>query len=90
MIVLLDTFCLHIKCMALKILQGHWSVSYTHLDVYKRQKEVCPKLSKPPYVCNGCKQRRICTLEKAFYNAHYSQDVYKRQPASSTPSTSIC
>lgn len=41
------------------------------------EKEVCPKLSKPPYVCNGCKQRRLCTLEKAFYKAHYSQKEYR-------------
>ena len=41
------------------------------------EKEVCRKLSKPPYVCNGCDQRRKCTLEKAFYKAHYSQKEYQ-------------
>lgn len=30
------------------------------------QKEVCPLLSKPPYVCNGCPHRRSCTLENIF------------------------
>lgn len=29
--------------------------------------EVCPKLSKPPYVCNGCTDRIKCTLTKHFY-----------------------
>ena len=27
------------------------------------QQEQCPRLSKPPYVCNGCENRRSCTLE---------------------------
>lgn len=27
----------------------------------------CPKLKKPPYVCNACKERSKCALEKAFY-----------------------
>ena len=44
-------------------------------DDYK--KEACPKLSKPPYVCNGCADRKSCTLEKAFYRAVYSQNEYE-------------
>ena len=40
-------------------------------------KEVCSKLSKPPYVCNGCKNRSSCTLSKQFYDALYSQKEYK-------------
>lgn len=40
-------------------------------------KQVCPKLSKPPYVCNGCKQQRLCTLEKKFYNAALAQKEYE-------------
>ena len=39
-------------------------------------KEVCPKLSKAPYVCNGCDQRRSCTLEKRFYRALDAQKEY--------------
>ena len=35
----------------------------------KYERENCPKLKSPPYVCNGCKKRRTCTLEKAFYIA---------------------
>ena len=30
-------------------------------------KEDCPKLSKPPYVCNSCSVKRSCTLRKSFY-----------------------
>ena len=47
----------------------HTCVSY--------HKQVCPKLSKPPYVCNGCKQQRLCTLEKKFYNAALAQKEYE-------------
>jgi len=35
----------------------------------KYERETCPKLQCPPYVCNGCEKRRKCTLEKAVYNA---------------------
>ena len=39
--------------------------------------EKCEKLSKPPYVCNGCKTRALCTLEKRFYNAGSAQKEYE-------------
>jgi IS30 family transposase len=35
----------------------------------KYERENCPRLAKAPYVCNGCGNRRKCTLEKAFCNA---------------------
>lgn len=41
------------------------------------QKEECPKLLKPPYVCNGCSGRRLCTLEKHLYSADYTQKEYQ-------------
>ena len=62
--------------VSLKGNQSLVTVSYTHLDVYKRQ----------PYVCNGCSQLSKCTLLKRIYDpadAHavsYTHlDVYKRQ-----------
>lgn len=33
----------------------------------------CPKLQKPPYVCNPCKDRHKCALEKSFYRAAGAQ-----------------
>ena len=27
----------------------------------------CPLLKKPPYVCNGCDKKKICTLSKRIY-----------------------
>ena len=32
-------------------------------------KETCRRLSKAPYVCNGCQGRAKCTLEKSIYSA---------------------
>ena len=41
------------------------------------QKETCVKLSKPPYVCNGCKNKSNCTLSKKIYSAEYAYKEYK-------------
>ena len=41
-------------------------------------KYVCPKLSKPPYVCNGCPDRNRCSLEKRLYKAAYAQKEYEQ------------
>ena len=34
-------------------------------------------LDSSPHVCNGCKQRRFCTLEKSLYKALDAQDEYE-------------
>lgn len=39
--------------------------------------EKCPKLDKPPYVCNGCPSKRNCTLEKRYYNARLADEEYR-------------
>lgn len=41
------------------------------------KKETCRKLSKPPYVCNGCEMKKNCTLEKRFYRAMDAQKEYE-------------
>ena len=41
------------------------------------QKEICKKLSKPPYVCNGCSKRNVCTLSKQFYDSSSAFKEYK-------------
>lgn len=41
------------------------------------QKEICSKLLKPPYVCNGCGNRNTCSLEKRFYYASEAQKEYE-------------
>ncbi len=41
------------------------------------EKEVCPTLDKPPYVCNGCSKKSSCTLSKKIYEASYALKEYK-------------
>lgn len=41
------------------------------------QEEICGRLLKPPYVCNGCGNRNNCTLEKRFYYASDAQKEYR-------------
>ena len=42
------------------------------------EKYTCLKLSKPPYVCNGCTDRYKCSLEKRLYKASYAQKEYEQ------------
>lgn len=39
--------------------------------------ETCKTLCKPPYVCNGCKSIRSCTLRKQVYDAKEAQKAYE-------------
>lgn len=39
--------------------------------------ETCHRLKKPPYVCNGCPDRRRCTLEKRLYHAALADRKYR-------------
>lgn len=41
------------------------------------EKYICPKLIKPPYVCNGCPERSKCSLEKRLYKAVVAQKEYE-------------
>lgn len=40
------------------------------------EKENCSRLSKSPYVCNGCPDKSKCTLEKHMYDAHKAHQEY--------------
>ena len=51
--------------------------SRCHLHCPDYSKTVCTKLDKPPYVCNGCKERSKCTLEKRLYSASAAQAEYE-------------
>ena len=42
------------------------------------RKEICPSLSKPPYVCNHCETRLGCTLEKYFYDDVFAHRQYQQ------------
>lgn len=41
------------------------------------QQMQCSKLRKPPYVCNGCQQRKSCKLERHLYEAKSAQKEYE-------------
>ena len=40
------------------------------------KEEKCHLLNKPPYVCNGCEKKHLCTLTKHLYDAIYSHKEY--------------
>ena len=45
--------------------------------------EKCKSLSKPPYVCNGCRSVRSCTLRKQVYDAKEAQKAYEAKRSDS-------
>ena len=53
-------------------------------------KEECPKLSKAPYVCNGCDMLNNCTLEKRFYKALVAQKKYELVRSESRSGFNLC
>lgn len=61
--------CTHHKC------PGYCKDCFRHCSQFKE--EVCPRLSKPPYVCNGCPNRTTCTLRKHLYRALSAQEEYE-------------
>ena len=53
-----------------------------YFDCYKQncpdfREDACPKLSKPPYVCNGCQSRNGCKRQRHLYDAKYAQAEYE-------------
>ena len=48
---------------------------YKHCEEY--EEEICPRLNKPPYVCNSCGHLRLCTLRKHVYDAKEAQKEYE-------------
>lgn len=52
--------------------------TYTLKDEYgKELNEICDKLTKAPYVCNGCNRRRYCHMEKHLYEARRAHNEYR-------------
>lgn len=48
---------------------------YTRCPDFEELK--CLKLQKPPYVCNGCKERSGCKLKRHLYDAKFAQTEYE-------------
>lgn len=53
------------------------------------EKESCPELILPPYVCNNCKKRLKCTLEKKRYDAKTANSQYEENRSESRSGPSI-
>lgn len=49
----------------------------------------CPKLKKPPYVCNNCERRKGCYLKKRLYRATTAQKEYEQTLRDSRTGISI-
>ena len=54
------------------------------------KEEPCPKLSRPPYVCNGCKDKQKCTLRKSEYDPFLADRAYKKALSESRKGFAIC
>lgn len=51
--------------------------------------ELCPRLLRAPFVCNGCQKRRWCRLEKHMYYAKEAQKEYERKLVDSRTGVSM-
>lgn len=51
----------------------------THTNGFVRTDDVCPKLLKAPFVCNGCEKRSksSCRYRRQIYEAKYAQVIYE-------------
>ena len=71
------------KCTVSKEIRKHITDTALPLQRHNRDGEVleqniCPKLMKAPYVCNGCKKRRVrCAYPKRLYIAKTAQAEYE-------------
>ncbi|HHW49840.1 MAG TPA: IS30 family transposase [Clostridiaceae bacterium] len=66
--------CGNLRCRHYcRLCKSHMCSSLCH----EYQKEICSRLLKPPYVCNGCEVRQSCTLEKRIYSAKHAQKEYE-------------
>lgn len=54
-----------------------WSCSKCTSVCPDFEEEKCGRLSKPPYVCNGCTDYRKCTLEKCLYSPAVAHNEYR-------------
>lgn len=43
------------------------------------EEDICLKLSKVPYVCNGCERKNTCRKVKYYYYAKFANDEYEEK-----------
>lgn len=51
------------------------ALCYEHCPDFKEK--ICPRLARPPYVCNGCGDRYRCKLQRQVYDAKQAQKDYE-------------
>ncbi len=53
--------------------------AYTHKSGFTKTDEICPKLLKAPFVCNGCSKRSNagCCYARRLYRAANAQTEYE-------------
>ena len=57
---------------------------YKCSDVCKEYKpQLCKRLNKAPYVCNGCGKKVNCMMDKKVYSSKYAEDCYREKLVSS-------
>lgn len=52
-------------------------IESTTMTVNGKAPEICPNLLKAPFVCNGCKKKCFCRLEKRYYRARIAEEKYQ-------------
>lgn len=52
----------------------------THINSFVQTNEICPKLQKAPFVCNGCKLKnsKACRYQRKIYVAKTAQQDYEK------------
>ena len=71
--------------IALEINMSHTTLSrevslrriFVKGNTFNRKLQKCDKLSKAPFVCNGCPNKKKCKFNKFFYYAKDANDDYK-------------
>ena len=53
------------------------------------EEEICSRLGKSPYVCNGCKDEHKCVLHKRFYLHEHAQIDYEKTLSESRSGANI-
>ena len=58
--------------------------SFRCSDICKEYRpQQCERLNKAPYVCNGCRKRVNCRMDKKLYSSKYADDCYRELLSSS-------
>lgn len=63
--------CLKNTCAGCDLICNEKCENYTPLS--------CPDLFKAPYVCNTCRKRKLCNLNKVYYNPKYADNNANRR-----------